>query len=90
MSDEWMRGLQLALTASFALATVALPYTSHVSNHILLLAVTAWMTVEVQALGEESRRGRCGWRRPMARTPARRVSRTARSSSAAPPTKPFS
>ncbi len=55
--------LRLALTASFALATVALPYTSHVNNHILLLGVTAWLTVEVQALGEESRHGGAGWPR---------------------------
>jgi hypothetical protein len=34
-------GLHLTLTASFALATVALPYLRHVNNHILLLGVTA-------------------------------------------------
>jgi hypothetical protein len=33
--------LRLILTASFALATVALPYTRHVNNHILLLGVAA-------------------------------------------------
>jgi hypothetical protein len=55
--------MRLALTASFGLATVAGPYTSHVNNHILLLAVTAWLTAEVQALGEDCRRGVVGWRR---------------------------
>jgi hypothetical protein len=55
--------MRLALTASFGLATVAVPYTSHVNNHILLLAVTAWLTAGVQALGEECRRGVVGWRR---------------------------
>ncbi len=33
--------LRLALTASFAVATVALPYSRHVNNHILLLGVSA-------------------------------------------------
>jgi hypothetical protein len=54
---------RLLLTASFALATVALPYTRQVNNHILLLAVTAALAQEVAGLGEEARAGRCPWRR---------------------------
>lgn len=45
--------LRLALTASFALATVALTYTRHVNNHVLLLGVAAalflqlaWLSIE--------------------------------------------
>jgi hypothetical protein len=45
-------GLRVALTASFALATVALPYARHVNNHILLLAVTAALLVELVWLAE--------------------------------------
>jgi hypothetical protein len=45
-------GRRLILSASFALATVALPYARQVNNHILLLAVAAWMVVEVAALVE--------------------------------------
>jgi hypothetical protein len=52
--------LRLLLTASFGLATVALPYTNHVNNHILLLGVTSWLTVGVHALAEEARRGEVG------------------------------
>jgi hypothetical protein len=37
----------LALTASFALATVAPAYVRHVNNHIMLLGVTAAMLVEL-------------------------------------------
>ncbi len=55
--------LRLLLAASFGLATVALPYTAHVNNHILLLGVTTWLTVSVHSLAEESRQGRVGsWR----------------------------
>jgi hypothetical protein len=45
---------RLLLTASFALATVALPYARQVNNHILLLAVTAALTLQV-AKGREDR-----------------------------------
>jgi hypothetical protein len=43
------------MTASFALATVAIPYARHVNNHILLLAVTAWLTADVAALAGSPR-----------------------------------
>jgi hypothetical protein len=43
-------GWQTLLTASMALGTTALPYARHVNNHIFLLAVTAWLTVEVVGL----------------------------------------
>jgi hypothetical protein len=52
--------LRILLAASFGLATVALPYTAHVNNHILLLGVTTWLTVSAHSLAEESRRGRVG------------------------------
>jgi hypothetical protein len=45
-------GLSVALTASFCLATVALPYSRHVNNHILLLGVSSWMAVGVAGLTE--------------------------------------
>ena len=45
--------LRLALTASFALATVALPYVRQVNNHILLLGVAAplFLVLERFAVG---------------------------------------
>jgi hypothetical protein len=51
---------RLLVTASFALATVALPYARQVNNHILLLAVAAWMAVDVAALAED---GTTSWTR---------------------------
>jgi len=45
--------LRLALTASFALATVAPAYVRHVNNHMLLLGVTAVLLVELTWLGRE-------------------------------------
>jgi hypothetical protein len=48
----------LALTASFALATVALPYVRHVNNHIMLLGVTAALMLALLQLGAERRAGR--------------------------------
>jgi hypothetical protein len=48
----------LALTASFALATVALPYARHVNNHILLLGVSAALMLNLAGLAEE----RHAWR----------------------------
>jgi hypothetical protein len=50
--------LRLALTASFALATVALPYLRHVNNHLLLLGVTAALVLGIAWLAEETRTGR--------------------------------
>jgi hypothetical protein len=44
-------GLRVALTASFGLCTIALPYARHVNNHILLLAVAAALLVELAELG---------------------------------------
>lgn len=44
----------LTVTASFALATVALPYSRQVNNHILLLAVAAVLTYCVARLAEGS------------------------------------
>lgn len=49
----------LLLTASFALATVALPYARHVNNHLLLLGVTAGATLTVV------RWAGAGWRGPL-------------------------
>ncbi|HWG42189.1 MAG TPA: hypothetical protein VN688_05335 [Gemmataceae bacterium] len=55
--------LRLALTGSFALGTVALPYVQHVNNHILLLGVTAALMLGVAWLFEELRLGCVSWRR---------------------------
>ena len=44
----------LGLTASFALATTALPYLRHVNNHILLLGVTAPLMLGVARLSAAS------------------------------------
>jgi hypothetical protein len=55
--------LRLALTGSFALATVALPYAQHVNNHILLLAVMAALVLQVAWMLDERRTGSVsGWR----------------------------
>ena len=54
---------RVLLTASFALATVALPYTQHVNNHILLLAVTSALVLGVAGLREDLREGRLLWGR---------------------------
>ncbi len=54
---------RLLLTASFALATVALPYARQVNNHILLLAITSALVLEVAKLHEETRNGRVSRRR---------------------------
>jgi hypothetical protein len=48
---------QLALTASFGLATVALPYARHVNNHILLLGVTAALMLRLVRHAELGRAG---------------------------------
>ena len=47
----------LVLTGSFALGTVALRYAEQVNNHILLLAVTAALTVQVARIAREARVG---------------------------------
>jgi hypothetical protein len=52
--------LRLLLTASFALATVALPYARHVNQHILLLGVAGPLVLGLAWLAEESRIGRPG------------------------------
>jgi len=51
--------LRLLLTASFALATVALPYVQHVNNHILLLAVTSGIVLGVAGFRDDC----VSWRR---------------------------
>lgn len=45
----------LLLTASFGLATVALPYAQHVNNHIVLLAVAAALMLALLRLAREER-----------------------------------
>lgn len=54
---------RLLLTASFALATVALPYSRQVNNHILLLTVAAALTLQIAALHGEMQHGIASWRR---------------------------
>jgi hypothetical protein len=54
--------LRLALTGSFGLATLALPYSRHVNNHILLLGVTAALVLALTRLIEETRQGCVRWR----------------------------
>jgi hypothetical protein len=54
---------RVALTASFGLATVALPYTRHVNNHILLLGVATLLLLGLTWLGHDSRAGRVPWLR---------------------------
>jgi len=54
---------RLLLTASFALATVALPYARQINNHILLLAVTSVLVLEVAILHEETENGQAFLRR---------------------------
>ena len=56
-------GWRLALTASFGLSTVALPYVRHVNNHILLLAVLAALVLHLAYLAEDCRMGVTSWRR---------------------------
>jgi hypothetical protein len=51
----------LLLTASFGLATIALPYARHANNHILLLAVTAWLTADVARLPAFLRQHNLPW-----------------------------
>jgi len=53
--------LRVLLTASFGLATVALPYVRQVNSHIQLLAVTAALLLYLSRLAEETRGGRLPW-----------------------------
>jgi hypothetical protein len=52
---------RLALTATFGLATVALPYAAHVNNHALLLGVTAALMLGLVRLAEARAAGRLPW-----------------------------
>ena len=52
---------RLLLTASFGLATVALPYARHVNNHVLLLGVTAALMLGLVRLAEARAAGRLPW-----------------------------
>jgi hypothetical protein len=55
--------LRLALTASFALATLALPYTRHVNTHILLLAVGAAAFLSLTRMAEATSASTTPWLR---------------------------
>ncbi len=52
---------RLVLTATFGLATVALPYAAHVNNHALLLGVTAALVLGFVRLAEARAAGRLPW-----------------------------
>jgi hypothetical protein len=54
---------RLALTSSFALATLALPYARYVNNHILLLATTCALVLGIASLPGEMRKGAASWSR---------------------------
>jgi hypothetical protein len=58
--------LRVLLTASFGLATVALPYVRQVNSHIQLLAVTAALLLCLAWLAEEARSTRLPWHRLLA------------------------
>jgi hypothetical protein len=47
-------GRRLALTASLALASVALPYACHVNDHIMLLGVAAALALSLARLAEKT------------------------------------
>jgi hypothetical protein len=53
---------QLLLAVSFALSTVALPYSRQVNNHILLLAIASGLALGVVGLRAEMWNGRASWR----------------------------
>jgi hypothetical protein len=57
------QALRLCLAASFALATVALPYARNVNNHILLLGVAAPLVLGLAWLGQAGTSGRPCWSR---------------------------
>ncbi len=52
---------RLALTATFGLATVALPYAAHVNNHAMLLGVTAALVLGFVRLAQARAAGRMPW-----------------------------
>jgi hypothetical protein len=55
-------GVRLVLTASFALATVALPYAQYVNNHMLLLGVAGPLFWVLTRLADNVRTGKpCAW-----------------------------
>jgi hypothetical protein len=54
-------GVRVALAASLGLATVALPYSRHVNNHIMLLAVAMALFLALARLAEAVRGGRTSW-----------------------------
>jgi hypothetical protein len=56
-------GPRLALTASFALGTVALPYAEYVNSHVLLLGVLAPLMLGLVRLVEARAAGRVPWGR---------------------------
>jgi len=56
---------RMVLSASFALATVALPYTRHVNNHMLLLGLTALLLAQLLQLADEIGVRRVPWLRLM-------------------------
>jgi hypothetical protein len=53
---------RLLLTASFALATVALPYVRHVNNHMMLLGVTALIMLALARLAKRGQGEHVPWR----------------------------
>jgi hypothetical protein len=55
--------VRLLLTASFGLATVALPYARHVNNHVLLLGVAAGLLLNTAWVCRDVRAGRMPWLR---------------------------
>jgi hypothetical protein len=57
------RSYRLVLTGSFALATVAVTYSRHVNDHILLLAVAAVFFWQLAWLALEALAGSVRWRR---------------------------
>lgn len=52
---------RLALTASFGLCSVALPYAAHVNNHVLLLGVAAPLMLGLVRLAAARAAGRTPW-----------------------------
>jgi hypothetical protein len=56
-------GARLLLTASFALATVAVVYVQHVNNHSLLLGVAAALMLALAHAATEANVGQVPWRR---------------------------
>lgn len=57
-----LRG-RMALTVSFAMATLALPYVRHVNNHVLLLGAAAAIVLQLTWLARESQNGSIPQRR---------------------------